>query len=189
MDISTEQRGKLHPHKLMMWMGMGSMFMVFAGLTSAFILQSTGPKWVVFKLPIAFWISTIIIIASSVTMNKAVAAFKLRDRKNYKSFVTTTAILGLLFIVCQIIGFMDLYKQGITLQGNASNGFLYIISGLHIVHIIGAIIALIIVYLTAFRKSIKVYSSTSVEVMSLFWHFVDGLWIYLFIFFLINFKL
>jgi cytochrome c oxidase subunit III len=112
-----------------------------------------------------------------------------RDRKNYKTFVSITAILGVLFIACQIAGFMDLYKQGITLQGNASNGFLYIISGLHIVHIIGAIIALIIVYLTAFRKTVKVYSSTSVEVMSLFWHFVDALWIYLFIFFLINFKL
>jgi cytochrome c oxidase subunit III len=189
MENVTEQRGKLHPHKLMMWMGMGSMFMVFAGLTSAFILQSTGPRWVVFKLPIAFWISTILIIASSFTMNKAVQAFKIRDRKKYKSLVTYTVILGLLFIACQVLGFMDLYKQGITLQGNASNGFLFIISGLHIVHIIGAIIALVIVYLTAFRKSIKVYNSTSVEVMSLFWHFVDGLWIYLFIFFLLNFKL
>jgi cytochrome c oxidase subunit III len=189
MSTNTEQRGRLHPHKLMMWMGMGSMFMVFAGLTSAFILQSTGPRWVVFKLPIAFWISTALIIASSFTMNKAVGAYKLRDRKAYKKFVTITALLGVLFIACQIIGFMDLYKQGITLQGNASNGFLFIISGLHIVHIIGAIIALLIVYLTAFRKSVKVYSSTSVEVMSLFWHFVDGLWIYLFIFFLINFKL
>jgi cytochrome c oxidase subunit III len=185
----AEQRGRLHPHKLMMWMGMGSMFMVFAGLTSAFILQSTGPKWVTFKLPIIFWLSTVFIIASSVTMNKAVAAFKLRDRKKYKSFVTITVVLGLLFIAAQCIGFADLYNQRITLQGNASNGFLFIISGLHIVHVIGAIVALVIVYLTAFRKSIKVYSSTSVEVMSLFWHFVDGLWIYLFIFFLLNFKL
>jgi cytochrome c oxidase subunit III len=184
----TEQRGRLHPHKLMMWMAMGSLFMVFAGLTSAFILQSTGPNWVKFKLPWVFWLSTVFIIASSYTMHESVKAFKVRDRKKFKNFISFTAILGALFIASQILGFNSLYQQRITLQGNASNGFLFIICGLHIAHVVAAIVALIIVYLTAFRKSVKVYSSTSVEVMSLFWHFVDGLWIYLFLFFLLNFS-
>jgi cytochrome c oxidase subunit III len=185
----TEQRGRLHPHKLMMWMAMGSLFMVFAGLTSAFILQSTSPNWVKFKLPTIFWVSTIFIVVSSYTMHESVKAFKTRDQKKYKKFVLLTALLGVLFIVSQIIGFNNLYQQRITLQGNASNGFLFIICGLHIAHVVAAIIALIIVYLIAFRKKVKVYSSTSIEVMSLFWHFVDALWIYLFLFFLLNFTL
>jgi cytochrome c oxidase subunit 3 len=163
--------------------------MVFAGLTSAFILQSGSAKWVIFKLPIAFWFSTVVIMASSYTMSKAVTFFKSREKQRYKTFVSFTLILGILFIALQLLGFADLYKQNITLQGSASNGFLFIISGLHIAHMVGAIIALVIVYLTAFRKKVKIYNSTSIEIMSLFWHFVDGLWIYLFIFFLLNFKL
>jgi cytochrome c oxidase subunit 3 len=189
-DITLiEQRNRLHPRKLMMWMAMASMFMVFAGLTSAFILQSGSAKWVIFKLPIAFWFSTVVIMASSYTMSKAVTFFKSREKQRYKTFVSFTLILGILFIALQLLGFADLYKQNITLQGSASNGFLFIISGLHIAHMVGAIIALVIVYLTAFRKKVKIYNSTSIEIMSLFWHFVDGLWIYLFIFFLLNFKL
>lgn len=189
-DITLiEQRNRLHPRKLMMWMAMASMFMVFAGLTSAFILQSGSAKWVIFKLPIAFWFSTVVIMASSYTMSKAVTFFKSREKQRYKTFVSFTLILGILFIALQLLGFADLYKQNITLQGSASNGFLFIISGLHIAHMAGAIIALVIVYLTAFRKKVKIYNSTSIEIMSLFWHFVDGLWIYLFIFFLLNFKL
>lgn len=189
-DITLiEQRNRLHPRKLMMWMAMASMFMVFAGLTSAFILQSGSAKWVIFKLPIAFWFSTVVIMASSYTMSKAVTFFKSREKQRYKTFVSFTLILGILFIALQLLGFADLYKQNITLQGSASNGFLFIISGLHIAHMVGAIIALVIVYLTAFRKKVKIYNSISIEIMSLFWHFVDGLWIYLFIFFLLNFKL
>jgi cytochrome c oxidase subunit 3 len=189
-DITLiEQRNRLHPRKLMMWMAMASMFMVFAGLTSAFILQSGSAKWVIFKLPIAFWFSTVVIMASSYTMSKAVTFFKSREKQRYKTFVSFTLILGILFIALQLLGFADLYKQNITLQGSASNGFLFIISVLHIAHMVGAIIALVIVYLTAFRKKVKIYNSTSIEIMSLFWHFVDGLWIYLFIFFLLNFKL
>jgi cytochrome c oxidase subunit III len=186
----TEQRGRLHPHKLMMWMAMGSMFMVFAGLTSAFIFQKSGSQnWNQFALPSAFWVSTVLILISSYTMHKAVNAFKNRDRKKYKQLIIITSLLGVLFIAGQCLGFYQLYQQDIQLDGNTANGFLYIISGLHIAHMIGAIIALIIIYLVALRKKVKVYSSTGIEVMATFWHFVDGLWVYLFIFFLLNFKL
>jgi cytochrome c oxidase subunit III len=162
----TQQRGRLHPQKLMMWMAMGSMFMVFAGLTSAFILQSGNASWTIFKLPKAFYVSTILILISSYTMNKAVKAYKEKDRKAYKQAIIFTSILGLLFIASQIWGFQDLYRQRITLQNAVSNGFLYIISGLHIAHMVGAIIALVIVYLMGLRKQVKVYSSVGIEVMS-----------------------
>jgi cytochrome c oxidase subunit III len=185
----TEQRGRLHPQKLMMWMGMASMFMVFAGLTSAFILQKGSAHWASITMPPTFWISTLVIIASSVTMHKSVAFFKERNMQRYKQMITLTLILGIAFIGLQFWGFTQMYAAGIKLDGPASAGFLYIITGLHAAHIIAAIIvALALVYIMAFRKKTKVYSSVGHEIMATFWHFVDILWIYLFIFFLINFK-
>jgi cytochrome c oxidase subunit III len=185
----NEQRGKLHPQLLMMWMAMASMFMVFAGLTSAFILQKGNATWATITMPWTFWVSTIVIIASSITMHKSVAAFKSRQMQQYKTLITATIVLGLLFVVLQFWGFMQMYQAGIKLDGPASAGFLFIITGLHGAHMVGAVIALAIVYITAFRKKTKVYSSVGHQVMATFWHFVDVLWIYLFIFFLINFKL
>jgi cytochrome c oxidase subunit III len=188
--MSTVQRNtRLHPQKLMMFMAMGSMFMVFAGLTSAFLLQKSKYKLSLFSLPFAFWISTVLIIVSSYTMHKAVIYFKERNMTKYRNYIVFTIILGLGFIFCQLTGFSSLYSQHITLQGNASAGFLYVIAGLHILHLVGAIVALIIVYIMAFRKKVKIYSAIGHENMALFWHFVDFLWIYLFIFFLVNFKL
>jgi cytochrome c oxidase subunit III len=190
MNITmTEQRNSVHPQKLMMWIGMASMFMVFAGFTSAFILQKGSSNWASIELPKAFWISTLIVMASSFTMHKAVACFKTRDMKTYKSFITTTLILGIVFIALQAIGFVNLYQSGVHLDGGPSGAFLYIISGIHGLHMLAAIIALVIIYIIAFRKKVKVYSSVSHEIMATFWHFVDILWVYLFIFFLINFKL
>jgi cytochrome c oxidase subunit III len=186
--MSTVQNNRLHPKKLMMYMAMGSMFMVFAGLTSAFILQKSKSQLNTFTLPGFFWLGTLMILLSSYTMHKSVAFFKAKERVQYRKYISYTLILGIAFILCQIIGFWQLFNQEIYLQGNAAQGFLYIITGLHIAHVIAAIIALVIVYLTAFRKTVKVYSPVGHEVMALFWHFVDFLWIYLFFFFLINFK-
>jgi cytochrome c oxidase subunit III len=185
---NTPTKG-IHPQKLMMWIGMASMFMVFAGLTSAFILQRGSARWVNITLPWAFWVSTVCILASSYTMHKSVKLFRAREMPNYKKYITATLILGALFVCMQLFGFYQLYTNGIKLDGPNSAGFLYIISGLHGVHVLAAIIALVIVYIVAFRKRTKVYSSVSHEIMATFWHYVDVLWIYLFIFFLINFNL
>jgi cytochrome c oxidase subunit III len=180
---------KLHPRKLMMWMGMASMFMVFAGFTSAFLLQKgTRVDWANIPLPIAFWISTAVILLSSYTMNKSVKLFKERSRAEYKKYITYTLILGSLFMLLQIVGFYQLFTSGIKLDKGVAGAFLYIISGTHLLHMLAGVVALVIVYLTAFSKTKKVYSSLNHEVMAIFWHFVDVLWVYLFIFFLLNFK-
>ncbi|MFM2387720.1 MAG: hypothetical protein RL660_2477 [Bacteroidota bacterium] len=178
----------VHPQKLMMWIAMASMFMVFAGLTSAFILQKGGARWVSLTLPWAFWVSTAVILASSYTMHKAVQMFKQREMPQYKKYITFTLILGLLFVALQLFGFYQLFTAGTKLDGPSSAGFLYIITGLHGVHVLAAVIALAIVYFVAFRRRTKVYSAVGHEIMATFWHYVDVLWIYLFIFFLVNFN-
>jgi cytochrome c oxidase subunit III len=86
----------------------------------------------------------------------------------------------------QWVGFRQLYGNNIRVDGNPSESFLFIISGLHLLHILGGIIALIIVFFRAFRTRIKVYNATGLEIMATYWHFVDVLWIYLFVFFLAN---
>ncbi|MDQ2752680.1 MAG: cytochrome c oxidase subunit 3, partial [Bacteroidota bacterium] len=132
------------------------------------------------------WYSTAVIITSSLTLHLALLAFRSRERNRYKMLLSVTAFLGVLFAVLQAYGFSDLYSRGVQIIGRGSNpsaSFLGIITGLHVVHVLGGVIALLIVLFRAFSRKIKTYDSTPVEMLSIYWHFVDILWIYLFIFF------
>ena len=193
------QRTKVHPQKFAMWLAMASMAMMFAGLTSAYIVRMSQGNWRMFKMPTVFTISTIVILASSVTVFLGVKAFKNREMIKYRILIGTTLILGLLFGVLQCFGFYQLYTQPqavtvdgttameiVKVNGNPSESFLFIITGFHLAHILGGIIALLIVFLMAYRKRVKVYNATGLEIVAGYWHFVDALWLYLFIFFLAN---
>ena len=104
----------------------------------------------------------------------------------FKALMITTILLGCAFAVLQYMGFKALYAENIRVDGNPSESFLFIIAGLHLLHILGGIIALIIVFFRAFRTKVKIYNATSLEIAGAYWHFVDVLWIYLFVFFLAN---
>jgi len=179
-----EQRKKIHPHKFTLWIGIGSILMMFAGLTSAYIVKRNQANWVTFELPLIFWYSTAAMLLSSTTVFFAGRSFKQRAMAKYRSLMMVTIILGVLFIVMQIIGFKQLWSLGITLQGNVSFSFLYAIVGLHAAHVIGGIIALLVLFAKAFSAKIRIYNTVPVEVISTYWHFVDALWIYLLIFLL-----
>ena len=183
MDIvASEQKKRIHPHKFTLWVGLASIVMMFAGFTSAYIVKRNQVNWVTFELPIMFWYSTVVIIASSITLWLAQKAFVVRQMPRYRSLIVATLVLGVLFIVMQIIGFTQLWANGITLQKNVSFSFLYVIVGLHGLHVIGGIIALLILFAKAFSVKTRSYNVVPVEVMSTYWHFVDFLWIYLLIF-------
>lgn len=179
-----KQRERIHPHKLTMWMGIGSIIMMFAGLTSAYIVKRNQANWISFEIPQLFWWSTLCIVASSATLYMAAKAFKLREMPKYKSLVTITMVLGVLFVALQIIGFMQLTAKGVTLQSNVAASFMYVIVGLHAVHVIGGIIALILLFFKAYNTKTKSYNNVTVNVISTYWHFVDILWIYLLVFLL-----
>jgi cytochrome c oxidase subunit III len=185
MDMSTlvmEQRKKIHPHKFTLWVAIASIIMMFAGLTSAYIVKKSQANWTTFDLPLAFWYSTAAIIASSITVMMAERRFKNREMAAYRKMVTATVILGLLFVVLQVVGFGQLAKSGLTLQKNVSISFLYVIVGLHALHVVGGIAALVAMFIKAFSKSVRSYNAVPIEVMATYWHFVDILWIYLLIF-------
>jgi cytochrome c oxidase subunit 3 len=186
MDIvSNQQRKRIHPHKFTMWVAIGSIVMMFAGLTSAFIVKSNQTNWVTVTIPRMFWISTGAIIISSITLQMALRSFKQREMNQYRMLMGVTLLLGIAFVVFQWLGFQELWAQKITFRGAGAGQFLYVIFGLHAIHVIGGIIALIIMFIRAFIGKTKLYSSVPVEVMAVYWHFVDVLWVYLLIFFLI----
>ena len=182
--VMTQQRKKIHPHKFTLWIAIGSITMMFAGLTSAYIIKRNQPNWLEFDLPVMFRYSTAVIIFSSLTIWLATRAFKEGEMLKYRKLLVATFVLGVLFIALQILGFAQMWRQGLTLTKNVSISFLYPIIGLHAIHVIGGVIALLIMFLKAFSTKKRVYTSIPIEMMSTYWHFVDLLWIYLLFFLL-----
>ncbi|ANH83481.1 cytochrome oxidase subunit III [Niabella ginsenosidivorans] len=184
--VSEQQNKRLHPHKFALWVAMASIIMMFVGFTSAFIVKSNQTGWRTFVLPKIFWVSTIIIMVSSITIQMAVKTFRNRNMQQYRLLLGITLILGIGFVISQILGFTELWNNNVRFRGASGAGqFFYPIAGLHAVHVIGGIIALLIIFFRSIAGSTKIYNAVPVEVMSTYWHFVDGLWIYLMIFFLI----
>ena len=134
--VVMEQRKKIHPHKFTLWVGIGSLVMMFAGLTSAYIVKRNQANWQTFDLPQLFWYSTAAIVLSSVTIYLAQQSFKQREMQKYRRLLVVTLILGVLFIVLQSMGFQQLWAKGITLQSSVSYSFLYVIVGLHAAHVL-----------------------------------------------------
>lgn len=183
--VTSPERKRIHPHKFTLWVGLGSIVMMFAGLTSAYVVKKSQSNWLEFPLPKVFWYSTFVIVASSVTIYLALQAFKARRMVRYKNLLTITVILGILFGALQWIGFQDLKLHGVQLFGIGSNpaaSFLGIIVGLHVLHVLGGIIALLVLFFRSYRARIRSYNSVPIEIVGTYWHFVDILWIYLFIF-------
>ena len=181
-----EQRKKIHPHKFTLWVAIGSILMMFAGLTSAYIVKRSQASWLMLEIPIIFWYSTAAILASSVTVHLALRAMKQRELMTYRRWLVVTAVLGVLFLVLQIAGFMQFEAKDIRLIGagsNASYSFLLAISGLHGLHVLGGVIALVVITIRAISSSVRNYNTVPLEIVATYWHFVDLLWVYLFIFF------
>jgi cytochrome c oxidase subunit III len=184
MEAVSEQRKKIHPHKFTLWVALGSIVMMFAGLTSAFVVKKDQPGWTTFTIPKAFWYSTAVILLSSLTVQMALRSFKEREMLRYRNLLTVTAILGVLFMFLQWTGFREIWQSGITFRGSGGGQFLYVIAGLHLVHVLGGVIALLTMVARALVSKVRSYNSIPVELISTYWHFVDLLWIYLLIFFI-----
>lgn len=182
--VSTQQRDKIHPHKFILWVAIGSIVMMFAGLTSAYIVKSGQANWVDVHTPKVFWFSTAVLLISSVTMQSALRAFKQRAMAQFRTLFLVTLALGILFVILQWKGFSILWAHNVRFEGAGAGQFLYIIFGLHALHVIGGVIALVVIALQQFSGSKRNYNPTPIEVMSTYWHFVDFLWIYLLVFFI-----
>lgn len=180
--VMKEQKNRIHPFKFTLWIGLASIVMMFTAFTSAYIIKRNLADWITFDLPHIFFYSTAVILISSLTIIISRNYFRQRDMIHYRQWLLVTLILGIVFICMQYIGFTQLWHNGITLTRNVSFSFLYIIVGLHAVHVLGGVIALIIVLIKAYSTKRKNYSIVPVDMMNTYWHFVDLLWIYLLVF-------
>lgn len=187
MTVKEHSERKAQSYKLILWFSMISMVMMFAGLTSAFVVSSSRKDWLKdFDMPIAFILSTIVIILSSITFHLALKSIKANDHKLTSIWLLSTLGLGVLFVVLQFQGFNQIIENGYFFTGSESNvttSFLYILVILHLVHLFGGLIALLIIIYNHFKQKYNSTQTLGIELGAMFWHFLDILWILLFLFF------
>jgi len=187
VELHNVRRGVYAP-LFAMWVAMAGMVMMFGSLTSAYIVRHAAGNWLEFRIPDVFYFSTIIMLLSSFTLHLSYWAFKNHRKQLYKIALPVTLGLGIIFIVMQYQGWMELYNIGVLLDGNPSGSFFYLISGLHAAHVIGGIFALSVA--TQHALSLKFNPGEKrrrrFQIVLHYWHFVDFLWLYLFIFLMIQ---
>ena len=173
--------------KNMLWFGMISLSMSFAGLTSAYVISKERPDWLTdFQIPQAFYISLVLILLSSVTFHFAKKSVQKEDNKLGMLFLVTTLILGVLFVLFQFRGFSEIIESGYYFTGSESTittSFVYLVVLMHLAHIFVALISVLVVIYNHYKQRYTIGNTVGIEIAATFWHFVDVLWIYLFLFF------
>ncbi len=181
------------PFKFMLWLGIFGMSLMFFILTFIYSTRRDDADWVNFPLPTVFSLSTVLIVLSSITLHFANNAIEQERFMRYRFLLGSTFGLGAGFILLQFAGWLGLQQAGVFLKGNPSGSFLYLISGLHITHLVGGMLflgyALIEAlryrqYVDSFIYSVNPPNQLRLKLITRYWHFVDVLWIYLFCFFL-----
>jgi cytochrome c oxidase subunit 3 len=186
--IQSEEDFKIHPQKVVLWVGMVSIVMLFAALSSALIVRQGEGNWNFFPMPFAFWVTSGLVILSSVSMHLAVQAAKRRNLSTLVTWLWISALLGLAFLTGQFLGWVELADSGIYFRDNPSNSFIIVLTGLHGLHLVGGIIAVIFVLIKALLYKYKEGETLGIELCATYWHFMGALWIYLFFFLLYHYS-
>ena len=173
-------------YKLILLFAMVSMTMMFAGLTSAFVVSKSRVDWLKdFQLPTAFYYSTIVIIGCSVTFHLAKKAIQKDNKSATTTFLLATLALGILFVILQFVGFGQIVENGYYFTGSESSittTFLYIVTVVHLIHLAGGLISLLIIIYNHFKQKYNSTQTLGIELGAMYWHFLDFLWLYLFVF-------
>jgi cytochrome c oxidase subunit 3 len=187
MTFEEEQARKGRTYKMLLWFGMISICMIFAGLTSAYVVSKSRPDWLKdFVLPSAFVISTVAMLVSSFTFIIALETTKKGNRNATTAFLLITLALGIAFILLQFKGFGQVIDNGYFFTGSESNvttSFLYIAVLVHIAHLLGGIISLLVVIYNHYKQKYNSAQTLGIELSAMYWHFMDFIWVYLFLFF------
>ncbi len=189
MDVTqiSPKEKRERAKKMMLWFGMASLIMGFAAWTSAYIVSSKREDWLQdFELPSAFFISTGIILLSSLTYILAKKAVRDGNQKVATQWLVMTLILGIGFVIAQFTGFSQIINRGYYFTGPASNitvSYIYLIATVHIAHVAVGIITLIVVLYNQIKGKYNANSMLGMDLGATFWHFIDLLWVYLLLFF------
>jgi cytochrome c oxidase subunit 3 len=186
MTADEQKSRTARSYKLLLLFAMISMIMMFAGLTSAFVVSKSRVDWLKdFQLPNAFYYSTLVIIGCSITFHLAKKAIQKNKQKETTSFLMATLALGILFVVLQFMGFGQIVESGYYFTGPESSittTFLYVVTVVHLLHLAGGLISLFIIIFNQLRHKYNADQTLGIELGAMYWHFLDLLWIYLFLF-------
>jgi cytochrome c oxidase subunit 3 len=178
-----------HRYRIGMWVGLASIMMLFTALSSAYIVRSrvsTANDWQPIAIPHMLWLSTSLILLSSATFEAARKFIKRGEDKSYRLWLMMTVALGIGFLSTQLLAWRDLVGQGIYLATNPHSSFFYVLTGVHGLHLMGGILMLGFLLLQAWRRrgserTTRARRVDSADAVAIYWHFMDGLWIYLFL--------
>ncbi len=177
-----EEQLSMNPQKFILWLFIVSIIMLFAAMTSAYLVRRAEGDWLEYTVPTIFGYSTIVLVVSSLTMHWAVWAAKKDNFTMLRAAISITFVLGLVFLAMQLQGWADLVKQNVFFVGNPAGSFMYVFTGLHAFHLISGLIVLIFALVAAFRLRIHAKSLDQIQISAIYWHFLDLLWLYLFAF-------
>lgn len=199
-DVDEKEKGlfkRREPFTFMLWLAIIGLSLVFIALLFFYSLGKNNLPPLEIHFPNIFWLSSLFIILSSFTIHQAQKIFYTDNFHVYKRWLAFTLLLSLGFIISQLIGWQDLYQQKIFLNGHPSGSYLYVISGLHIAHLVGGIVYLLLIsweairhtsYVDSFIYSVNPPNQLRLKLLVIYWHFVDVLWIIIFLFFLYHFN-
>jgi len=192
-DIRIVEEAKkplgMHPKKFALWLFMASVIMLFGAWTSAYIVKRGEPGWSSFELPAQFWINSLLIVVSSATLYWAQRSARRDELEKVKLAVSLTAALGVLFLVGQWLAWMKMIEMNYYFTGAGSNtsaSFIYVLTGVHGLHVISGVVVLMVLLTATFRYQVHSKNMTRIEMCSTYWHFLGGLWLYLFVFLILN---
>ncbi len=176
----------MHPKKFAMWLFIISVTMIFASLTSAYIVKKSEGNWALIDFPSLFNVTSVMIVLSSISIHFAYLAAKRNNLFNIRLGLTLTAVLAVAFSVGQFFSWGQLVEQEVFFVGNPAGSFIYVFTGLHVVHLVGGLIFLLVVLVNSFRYKVHSKSLAQIEMCVTYWHFLGGLWLYLYLFLILN---
>ena len=173
-------------YRIGMWVAVAAILMMFAALTSAYVFRAGARDWRPIEIPALMWASTAVILASSATFEIARRSSKREDADRYRLWLRVSLALGALFLAFQLLAWRQLVAQGIYLATNPHSSFFYVLTGLHGLHLAGGIMGLAYLLARAGRegrdakRQAKAVGEARADAVGIYWHFMDGLWLYLF---------
>lgn len=177
----------MQPKKFALWLFIVSIVMLFAALTSAYIVKQADGNWLSFELPQAFIASTILIALSSFTMHLSYNAAKKDEFLRVKAMLLLTVLLGISFLFTQYYSWSELVASNVYFVSNyASGSFIYVFTGLHGLHLVSGLVFLLITFISSVRLEVHSKKLLQIEMCMTYWHFLGGLWLYLYLFLLFN---
>jgi cytochrome c oxidase subunit 3 len=176
--ISKEQVG--------LWILLTAIIMLFAGLTSAYIVLRGVPTWQNIALPSMLWPNTIVLLLSSIAIELARRAVRKNHLETMRRWLAVSGVLGVAFLAGQLAAWRQLVSAGVYLPSTLQSSFFYILTGLHGIHLVGGVAALVFVLVRAMKNRLTVFNHEPLKLCATYWHVMDGLWIYLFLLLLLS---